>query len=74
MWVKIVKMPLMKLKLLEEHVTKRTRSLRMGEDVVDVSMGSFDGVGIFDLVGLFLLDKLRETFPCVYFGIYKDGA
>ena len=40
----------------------------------DVTMGAPDGAEICELVGLFLLDKVRTDFPDLSFGLYRDDG
>ena len=40
----------------------------------DVTMGSFDGAEICELVGLYLLDQLSNLLPVESFGFYRDDG
>ena len=40
----------------------------------DVTMGSFDGAEICELVGLYLLDQLSNLLPVESFGLYRDDG
>ena len=40
----------------------------------DVTMGSFDGAEVCELVGLFLLQEMRRLFPALDFGLYRDDG
>ena len=40
----------------------------------DVIMGSFDGAEICELVGLFLLSKIKSRFTDINFGLYRDDG
>ena len=40
----------------------------------DVSMGAFDGAEVCELVGLMILEKLRENVPNINFGLYRDDG
>ena len=40
----------------------------------DVTMGSFDGAEICELVGLFLLNQMRDKFRNLNFGLYRDDG
>ena len=40
----------------------------------DVTMGSFDGAEICDLVGLFLLNILAKRFGNKFVGLYRDDG
>ena len=37
-------------------------------------MGSFDGAEVCELVGLYLLAKMKEDFPSVDFGLNRDDG
>ena len=40
----------------------------------DVTMGSYDGAEVCELVGLFLLSKLAKRFPSKSIGLYRDDG
>ena len=40
----------------------------------DVTMGSYDGAELCELVGLYLLDLLAKEFDKKYFGLYRDDG
>ena len=40
----------------------------------DVTMGSYDGAEICELVGLFILERLGETFGHENIGLYRDDG
>ena len=40
----------------------------------DVTMGSFDGAEICELVGLHLLQQMKDHFPDINFGLYRDDG
>jgi len=40
----------------------------------DVTMGSFDGAEICELVGLYLLNQLSSLLPPELFGLYRDDG
>ena len=40
----------------------------------DVTMGSYDGAQITDLVGLMLLSKMKDKFPEINFSLYRDDG
>ena len=40
----------------------------------DVTMGSFDGAEICELVGLYLLYQMKNEFPMINFGLYRDDG
>ena len=47
---------------------------KSSEDDFDVPMGSFHGAELCELVGLFLLDKLRRLASSIEYGIYRDDG
>ena len=40
----------------------------------DVTMGSYDGAEVCELVGLFMLDQLKQRFPKDDMGLYRDDG
>lgn len=40
----------------------------------DITMGAFDGAQITDLVGLMILQKLKENVPQIKFALYRDDG
>ena len=40
----------------------------------DVTMGSYDGCELCELVGLLLIHKMRQNFPNINFGLYRDDG
>ena len=40
----------------------------------DVTMGSFDGCELCELVGLLILKKMSDSFPELNFGLYRDDG
>ena len=40
----------------------------------DVTMGAPDGAEVCELVGLFLLSQIKERFPTLEFGLYRDDG
>ena len=40
----------------------------------DVTMGSFDGCELCEVVGLFVLHRMMEKFPEIDFGLYRDDG
>ena len=40
----------------------------------DVTMGSYDGCELCELVGLYVLHKLKHKFPEIDFGLYRDDG
>ena len=47
---------------------------RKSNGLFDVTMGSYDGAQITDLVGLMLLAKMRDKFPDICFALYRDDG
>ena len=47
---------------------------RNSANMFDVAMGSYDGAEICELVGLFILDKLRAEFKNDNIGLYRDDG
>ena len=43
-------------------------------DQFDVSMGSYDGAEICELIGLYMLDRLNQHFDKEYIGLYRDDG
>ena len=49
--------------------------VKKGNDTLfDVTMGSFDGLEICELVGLYLLDKLSNLIVRENVGLYRDDG
>ena len=44
------------------------------DSTFDVSMGAYDGAEISELVGLLILNKTKEAFPEINFGLYRDDG
>ena len=44
------------------------------QQMFDVTMGSFDGAEICELVGLYILDELSLLFGKDYVGLYRDDG
>ena len=40
----------------------------------DVTMGSFDGCELCELVGLYIIQKVKESFPQINLGLYRDDG
>ena len=40
----------------------------------DVTMGSYDGAEVCELVGLYLLDQMTTALPTINFGLYRDDG
>ena len=44
------------------------------ESCFDVTMGSFDGTEICELVGLYIQSNLKNILPKTNFGLYRDDG
>ena len=40
----------------------------------DVTMGSYDGCELCELVGLYVIHKMKQKFPEINFGLYRDDG
>ena len=49
------------------------RKKRQSNTTFDVTMGSYDGTEVCELVGLFILNSLAEKYGKDYVGLYHDG-
>ena len=54
--------------------SKRNPWTKKGEKSFDVAMGSFDGAECCELVGLFLLSKLKDLDKNMNVGLYRDDG
>ena len=54
------------------HHNNKTWSKKTG--LFDVTMGSYDGAQVTDLVGLFILHKLKQEIPQINFRLYRDDG
>ena len=45
-----------------------------GNGLFDVTMGSWDGAEVCELVGLYLLNRLQDVLPSVNVGLYRDDG
>ena len=73
-----------------DHITDETRKILMNarqsllfhndsvwkkqSGLFDVTMGSYDGCEVCELVGLYILYKLRDSFPELDCGLYRDNG
>ena len=48
--------------------------MKKGCGLFDATMGAFDGAEVFELVGIFLLDKLSSVYNKKCVGIYRDDG
>ena len=48
--------------------------IKKNESDFDVTMGSYDGAEICELVGLYLLNNMKEKFEGINFGLYRDDG
>ena len=44
------------------------------DTLFDVTMGSYDGAEVCELVGIFLLKQLKDKFSCLQLGLYRDDG
>ena len=44
------------------------------DELFDVSMGAYDGAEVAELVGLLILQNIREELPSINFGLYRDDG
>ena len=51
-----------------------TTWIKKDSNLFDVTMGSFDGAEICELVGLFILNKLATTYGKDNIGLYRDDG
>ena len=51
-----------------DHTWKKTTGL------FDVTMGSYDGCELCELVGLYTIHKMQQNFPDINFGLYRDDG
>ena len=47
---------------------------RNGDDLFDVPMGSFHGAELCELIGLYILDKLKDVLVPSHYGLYRDDG
>ena len=40
----------------------------------DTTMGAFDGCEVCELVGILILQKMKDSFPDINFGLYRDDG
>ena len=43
-------------------------------NLFDVTMGSYDGAEVCELVGLYLIDQMASKVPEINFGLYRDDG
>ena len=48
--------------------------VKQGNTNFDVTMGSFDGAEVCELVGLFVLEKIKSTLNSPNIGLYRDDG
>ena len=53
---------------------KETSKKKSTESCFDVTMGSFDGAEICELVGLYIQSNLKNILPKTNFGLYRDDG
>ena len=68
--------------LQKETITNARKSVLISNDKIwtkkdgpwDVTMGAFDGAQVTDLVGLYILHRLKTEIPEVQFTLYRDDG
>ena len=58
--------------LLVDNETAWTK--KNHSNMFDVTMGSFDGAEVYELIGLFLLDNLSDKYGKNDVGLYRDDG
>ena len=48
--------------------------MKKGSDMFDVSMGTYDGAEVCELIGIFLLNLLGRKYDTRNIGLYKDDG
>ena len=48
--------------------------VKKNNDLFDVTMGSYDGAEVCELVGLYLLHQVKSAFPSISFGLFRDDG
>jgi hypothetical protein len=48
--------------------------MKKNNDLFDVTMGSYDGAEVCELVGIYLLHQVKTAFPEISFGLYRDDG
>ena len=48
--------------------------IKKNGSLFDVTMGSYDGAEVCDLIGLYLLSELKPKFPALDLGLYRDDG
>ena len=48
--------------------------VKKGNDIFDVGMGFYDGAEICELVGLYLLNQIKEKIGSAELGLYRDDG
>ena len=51
-----------------------TEWIKQSSGSFDVTMGSYDGAEVCELVGLYLLNQIQQSFPQINCGIYRDDG
>ena len=54
--------------------TKDSAWIKKNDELFDVTMGSYDGAEVCELVGLYLLHQVKARFPNISFGLYRDDG
>ena len=50
------------------------RSWQKKTGLFDVTMGSYDGCELCELIGLFIIDRVNKKHPEINFGLYRDDG
>ena len=54
--------------------TKEGTWVKKSGGMFDVTMGSYDGAEVCELVGIYLLNQVNTAFPNISFGLYRDDG
>ena len=54
--------------------TKNDTWVKKNNSTFDVTMGSYDGAEICELIGIYLLHLVNDKFPEISFGLYRDDG
>ena len=48
--------------------------IKKNDDLFDVTMGAYDGADVCEMVGLYLLKKIKDIIPQAFVGLYRDDG
>ena len=48
--------------------------IKKNGSLFDVTMGSYDGAEVCDLIGIYLLSEMKSKFPAIDLGLYRDDG